>query len=67
MARDFFFNNQTESLKTKSIFTVIKKSMNVLNSSLDTAIERISELDNVLEEMNQNAAQREKEMKNTKA
>lgn len=51
----------------KNAFIEIKNSMNVLNSSLDTAVERISELDNISEEMNQNAAEREKEMENIKA
>lgn len=55
-----------KSLEMKNAFIEIKNSMNVLNSSLDTAVERISELDSISEEMNQNAAQREKEMENIK-
>lgn len=50
----------------KNISIEIKNSVNVLNSSLDTAVKRISELDNISEEMNQNTAQREKEMENIK-
>ena len=51
----------------KNTFIEIKNPVNVPHSSLDTAVERMSELDNISEEMNQNAAQREKEMENTKA
>lgn len=56
-----------ESLKLKNIFIEMKNSMNVLNGSLDTTVERISELDSISEEMSHNAAQRAKEMGNMKA
>lgn len=56
-----------ESLKMKNTFIEIKNPVNVPHSSLDTAVERMSELDTISEEMNQNAAQREKEMENAKA
>lgn len=51
----------------KNIFIEIKNSLNILHSSLDTAVERMSALDSISEGMNQNAAQREKEMENMKA
>lgn len=44
----------------KNIFIEIKISLNVLHSSLDTAVERMSKLDSISEEMNQTAAQRER-------
>jgi len=48
-----------ESLKMKNIFIEIKNSLNILHSSLDTAVERMSALDSISEGMNQNAAQRD--------
>lgn len=57
MIGDFFKkNNQKESLELKIIFIEAKTSANTLNSSLDTAEERISELDNVSQEINRKAA-----------